>query len=626
MMKRSITFFVVSLSVLSGSLSGVPGNVRASPREVFTDPQTGYEVWRMTDDPGMDWPQYYHHPTMSPDGRHLIFRTYRYPWIYIINSDGTGERAFADIDGIDFSRNNLQGWYSNDSKKYYSYVGLFEIDIEKFLNDSPEDEYLRQISPEHGDSFYYPMVSPDGGTLFGIANSNDIDSRGTVKLIGIDGSGYREFAAPGWETGGFDVSHGWVGNDQAWYLNNSQWELYTDVPMVFDVGDGSHAGRLDVGDRTWAGLFTHPILSPSGCFIGDGEGYIAGNGRGGLLYANTRYWTQDETERDLGLIGPTLGNHTAVSSDGLWVVSGATEDENAGFITVYPVPPASPQVAVHVARFTDASQENDFSAYATWSSDGTKVIFRGDVRETGNDDIYMAVFKKPDAPVLVSAVKAGSTITLAWEPAFEHREIKEYEIYSSDAQDGTYTRIDSVPEVYTHLDAVGRISAAQSTLDVDSTEGFPGQGVVEVMGLSTEVPGELVAYTSRTPTSFSGLTRGYGGTAPAEHWNDSFVWKYTGHAGYEGVDDGNNWYRVRSVEWSGLPSDMSEPVFASEPEPADEGDFAPDQPHDADTAADMPPDAPADLAADGDAAVEADLEEGEGSGGGTGGCGCAIFP
>lgn len=597
----------------------------AAPKEIYTDTQTGYEVWRMTDDPGMDWAQYYHHPTMSPDGKYLIFRTYRYPWIFIIASDGTGERGFADIDGIDFSRNNLQGWYSNDAKKYYSYVGLYEIDIDKFLEDAPESDYLRQISPEHGDAFYYPMVSPDGRTLFGIGNSTDIDSAGTVKLIGIDGSGYREFPAPGWETGGFDVSHGWVGNDQAWYLNNSQWELYTDVPMVFDVGDGSYSGRLSVGVDTWDGLFTHPILSPSGYFIGNGEGYIAGNGRGGLLHANTRYWTYDETERELGVIGPTLGNHTAVSSDGRWVVSGATESGNAGFITVYQVPPPSPQVPIHVARFTDAAQQDDFSAYATWSPDGTKVIFRGDVREMGNDDIYMAVFKKPDPPTLLSAVKAAGRITLGWSPAFEHREIKEIEIYSCDTQDGTYTQIDTVPEIYTHLDAPGRIGSTETAIDVDSTDGFPDEGIVEVIGLSTEVPGELVAYTSRTPTSFTGLTRGYGGTVAAEHWNDSFVWKHTGAGGYEGVDGGNDWYKVRSVEWSGLKSELSRPILAVDEEEPEESEPVPDQPPDGDTIEDAPPD----VSMDHDTSIDAAGDDVPGDAGEEGdgkeeGCGCRV--
>jgi hypothetical protein len=47
------------------------------------------------------------------------------------------------------------------------------------------------------------------------------------------------------------------------------------------------------------------------------------------------------------------------------------------------------------------------------------------------------------------------------------------------------------------------------------------------------------------------------GTIAAEHYNDAFVWKYTGSHGYQDTPIADAWYKVLSVEWSGLTSDLS---------------------------------------------------------------------
>jgi hypothetical protein len=37
------------------------------------------------------------------------------------------------------------------------------------------------------------------------------------------------------------------------------------------------------------------------------------------------------------------------------------------------------------------------------------------------------------------------------------------------------------------------------------------------------------------------------GSLPAEHYNDAFVWKYTGSHGYTVASEQNAWYKVRGV-------------------------------------------------------------------------------
>jgi len=143
-----------------------------------------------------------------------------------------------------------------------------------------------------------------------------------------------------------------------------------------------------------------------------------------------------------------------------------------------------------------------------------------------------------------------------------HKETKEYWVYLSLTENGEYTKVATVPEIITYLEAPSKISASETTIYVDSTSGFPNTGIIEISGLSSEKPAELVSYTGKTANSFTGCTRGALGTTPAEHWNDAFVWKYTGHHGYMGSFVDSAWYKVKSVEWSGLSSDLSEAVKA----------------------------------------------------------------
>jgi len=197
--------------------------------------------------------------------------------------------------------------------------------------------------------------------------------------------------------------------------------------------------------------------------------------------------------------------------------------------------------------------------WPNWSPDGTKIELWADIREPGNEDIYVVVFKKPGAPLTPAISGHGSTHPqLTWRPATQHREIKEYEIHRSDEEAGAYSQVGAISERYTYLDVSSKIGRNETTLVVDDTWGFPDQGTIEVEALSSEFESELVSYTGKTSRSFTGCTRGAHGTQPAEHWNDSFVWRHTGSHGYGILGEGRAWYKVRSVEWSGLKSSFSD--------------------------------------------------------------------
>jgi hypothetical protein len=257
------------------------------------------------------------------------------------------------------------------------------------------------------------------------------------------------------------------------------------------------------------------------------------------------------------------GYHGNFSPDGT-LIAIPNPASAPGMLAVYPANRASSPV--WLARFMINPPSPEEAAYPTWSPDSTKVVFWGhNVVVSGavdygsaNDDVYVAIFQAPAAPTEVRAMQAGNgLVDVTWKPASQHREIKEYQIHRASSQNGVYAQVGTLAALYTHLEAPSRLNSSSTTLSVDSTAGFPGQGVIEVFGLSPEYETELVSYTGTTPTSFTGCTRGAYGTTAAEHWNDAVVWSHTGAHGYTEALIPGACYKVRAEEWSGLQSDFS---------------------------------------------------------------------
>jgi flagellar hook protein FlgE len=69
---------------------------------------------------------------------------------------------------------------------------------------------------------------------------------------------------------------------------------------------------------------------------------------------------------------------------------------------------------------------------------------------------------------------------------------------------------------YTDVAMVSGLTSTATTLTVDSTADFEGAGFIRIGN-------EVLAYTGKTATSFTGLTRGSGGTTAAAHNNDAVI-------------------------------------------------------------------------------------------------------
>lgn len=65
----------------------------------------------------------------------------------------------------------------------------------------------------------------------------------------------------------------------------------------------------------------------------------------------------------------------------------------------------------------------------------------------------------------------------------------------------------------------GAINSSVTTITVDSTLGFPASG--EVL-----IDSERISYTGTTATTFTGCTRGVGGTVAASHSDNAVVYEY----------------------------------------------------------------------------------------------------
>jgi hypothetical protein len=73
---------------------------------------------------------------------------------------------------------------------------------------------------------------------------------------------------------------------------------------------------------------------------------------------------------------------------------------------------------------------------------------------------------------------------------------------------------------FTPINIVGGISAIDDTITVSSTSAFPDTGILAIFSGGTE----LIIYTGKTPTTFTGCLRGQYGTTAVAHPNGANVW------------------------------------------------------------------------------------------------------
>jgi hypothetical protein len=105
----------------------------------------------------------------------------------------------------------------------------------------------------------------------------------------------------------------------------------------------------------------------------------------------------------------------------------------------------------------------------------------------------------------------------------------------------------------------GGIDERAQEIRVESTEGFPESGVLELAGNHALFPHELVEYERKTEKGFVNCKRGVDGSEASSHWGEARVWCQSANRFTDTIPPtGRQYYHaVRAREHSGLQSAYS---------------------------------------------------------------------
>ena len=362
-------------------------NAVACMKQVEKDPQTGREIWRMTDSEYHDIHTYYDINSWNPQGTRIAFSsihpddvldeklvTSNKGMLFIMNADGSGRECLAE--GTDFSVHTgcLPIWSRSGEKIYYLTDGhTCEIDTETRNIRHIEGLIGRALSPDgcflacqYSDPHKKGVCVVDLSDL----SAKDIVSSESMTETMLD-SFNRTPRMPDIDTGLLDNTQvaniKWSPDAKTLMLRfNYMPDQYMKSIFVFGA-DGSGLKRLDLvspyfGHHSWHPDGTHILYcdrNPDGnatlYFLADKEGY------GRRVLSRER-----------------LGSHPLFNPSGTEII-----DFGGGAILHLDVESGKSQ---KVASYTNNLHEG-LHPHPSWSPDGTQVIYHSD--HTGTSQIYV---------------------------------------------------------------------------------------------------------------------------------------------------------------------------------------------------------------------------------------------
>jgi len=557
----------VGLLFTGGSRMSGADKPRAWPseRQTYRDEVTGAEVWRLTTNPELDISTQRTQSCWSPDGSKILFRSRRdgLDHIYLMDADGS---KITRLDGLK-GATTYEVWNRSGREvvctryTHGSGYGIHAIDVRTAKS--------RAIAGPFEEKCGGPSVSPDGTTVIFSryvpqpeGEKQDVVASWRVNL---DGTGLAAF--------GGTMKHGGVG-----------W-----VPGRMDLlrmksARKQHVMRPDGSKVRLIADGGHEVFSP------DGRELLVCDPRGG----DTSKWlgtcsvgiydVATGKRRDLTSEMVWVGTHPSFSPDGQFVVVDNVKHDYPGAIVTVRADGTGP---VRVLCYHHASWESGHITHPTlhWSPDATKIVFVSDKDsdDKRKGDLYLVVARQPRVPVDVEVRSQNGQAEVTWKPARWHHEIKEYVVLRSIPspredrrglkldRTGVFEVVSTVPVVSSNL-TPGGIDERVQEIPVDSTEGFPDSGTIEIAGNHSLASHELVEYENKTANSFRGCKRGANSTKAHAHWGETRVWSRSSNRFTEPVPATGRryYYVVRAREHSGLISPYSRvtpsPAFADPPE------------------------------------------------------------
>ena len=608
-MTRKFVMLVALFALLitePGQVQGQENRVYESEKTVWFDPlressgERG-ETYQLTNsqDGCYNLANYHAQGTgFSPDGRYLLFVSNRIPnrrGLFLIDFDD--EYRIKDL-GVDVAQ-RWPNWNRDGTLIYYyrrndddsAGYDYYQLDVSRGILHG-EEVSLTGLNTVDTDIF---GVSPDGTRLaFSYAvggSAGDVAAREFDQRIAyvptsnrvtapkdgsMDATGVVNLTTPKFDMSKWKPKYAysnlkvsWVNNDIIRYIHHD----HVRAPVA-----SAHTHLLDTRkspddpgfDRIIC-VGNHPIPHPSGkSFISRDTGLTVNQGpfwEDGHLDLRGQWGLYDvETLKRIRL--PIQSRycigHPDFSPDGKHIVFDMAR-EHKNWITIHRMWSNDPPM-----RLVEHGMEPFFSqgepywhVNPHWSPDGTKLHYRSTAgrppeQQAGkNTDVFMVVFKRPD-PITDLTVRVDQLdVHLGWKPAAYHYETKEYHILRAASADGPFVRVGTVPQRTTSLAA--NCATSDKSIITKSTNDFPATGLLELAPVYSTDPSEVVAYQKKTPDGFEGLTRSTESTEAAIHFRDTFVWLYPAEDYFTDIvpATGTYFYKVQSVEWSGLKGELS---------------------------------------------------------------------